>query len=83
MDTNNILKSLTPTSELDIIDACGIELYDSNEKTYYDLNEISTVLGQKNRHFIDRMSACLNGVTSIKSGKSADKKILSLFIRYY
>ena len=65
---------LTPTFSLNIIDADGIELYSSDGKTYYDLNEISTVLGQKNKHFTNKMTACLNGVTSIKSGNSADKE---------
>lgn len=74
MDKYNLLKSITPTSTFDIIDANGIELYASNGKTYYDLNEISIVLGQKNQHFADRVSARLYGITSMKSGNSFDKK---------
>ncbi len=68
------IKSITPASALDIIDADGIELYSSDGKTYYDLNEISTVLGQKNKHFTEKMTSCLNGITSMKSGNSADKE---------
>ena len=74
MNKNNILKSITPTSSLDIIDANGIELFASDGKIYYDLNEISMVLGQKNQHFADRISACLYGVTSMKSGNSPNKQ---------
>lgn len=74
MNHYNTLKPITPTSTLDIIDANGIELYASDGKTYYDLNEISTVLGQKNQHFAERMSARLYGVTSMKSGNSTDKE---------
>ncbi|MBE5957211.1 MAG: aminotransferase class III-fold pyridoxal phosphate-dependent enzyme [Lachnospiraceae bacterium] len=73
------LKPITPASALDIIDADGIELYSSDGKTYYDLNEISTVLGQKNKHFTKKMTSCLNGVTSMKLGRSADKE---KFYRY-
>jgi len=79
MEHYDILKPITSTSSLDIIDADGIELYSSDGKTYYDLNEISTVLGQKNKHFSDRMSARLYDVTSIKSGNSFDKE---KFYRY-
>jgi 4-aminobutyrate aminotransferase-like enzyme len=79
MEKHNLLKPLTPISTLDITDADGIELYTSDGKTYYDLNEISTVLGQKNEHFAKRLSSCLYHVTSMKSGKSPDKE---KFYRY-
>ena len=70
----DILKPVTDTFNLDIVDANGIELYTADGKTYYDLNEISTVLGQKNQHFAKRMSERFAGLTTMKSGKSADKK---------
>lgn len=79
MNYYDMLKPITSTFDLDVIDANGIELYTSDGRTYYDLNEISTVLGQKNKHFADRMSDRLHSVTSMKSSKSTDKE---KFYRY-
>lgn len=80
MNQRHTLKPLTPVSSLDVIDANGIELYTSDGKIYYDLNEISTVLGQKNQHYANRMSTRLHGVTSIKSGNSTDKQKFYQFL---
>ena len=46
-----MLQSVTGNHGVNAIDGKGIELYDANGKVYLDLNEISTVLGQKNDHF--------------------------------
>ena len=46
-----------------------IRLYDGDGNTWYDLSEISTVLGQKNEHFTRRMTDKLNDLVG---GKIAD-----------
>ena len=51
-----MLQSVTGNHSVDVVDGKGIELYDANGKVYLDLNEIGTVLGQKNDHFNKRMT---------------------------
>ena len=51
----------------------GIRLYDSDGNTYYDLSEISSVLGQKNQHFTKRMTEKLNDLTGGKISDSPEK----------
>ncbi len=74
-----MLKSVTGNHGVDVVDGKGIELYDANGKVYLDLNEISTVLGQKNEHFNKRMSEKLNGLVGGKIANSAEKE---KFYRY-
>ena len=74
-----MLKSVTGNHGVDVVDGKGIELYDANGKVYLDLNEISTVLGQKNEHFNKRMSEKLNGLIGGKIVNSAEKE---KFYRY-
>jgi len=57
----------------------GIRLYDSRGNTYYDLSEISNVLGQKNAHFTKRMTDKLNDLVG---GKIADSPEKRKFYRY-
>ena len=57
----------------------GIRLYDSVGKVYYDLNEISNVLGQKNPHFIKRLTEKLQNPVG---GKIADSPEKVRFYRY-
>jgi len=52
----------------------GIKLYDSNGTTYYDLSEISNVLGQKNEHFTKRMTEKLNDLVGGKIADSPEKR---------
>ncbi len=52
----------------------GIKLYDSNGNTYYDLSEISNVLGQKNEHFTKRMTEKLNDLVGGKIAESSEKR---------
>lgn len=62
MQETTMLKSLTGNHGVDVIAGKGIELYAANGKVYLDLNEISTILGQKNEHFTKRMTEKLNGL---------------------
>ncbi|MBP3683674.1 MAG: aminotransferase class III-fold pyridoxal phosphate-dependent enzyme [Oscillospiraceae bacterium] len=52
----------------------GIRLYDSEGKTYYDLSEISNVLGQKNAHFTKRLTEKLSGLVGGKIAGSPEKR---------
>lgn len=74
-----MLQSVTGNHGVNAIDGKGIELYDANGKVYLDLNEISTVLGQKNEHFTKRMTEKLNGLVGGKIANSAEKE---KFYRY-
>ena len=74
-----MLQSVTGNHGVNAIDGKGIELYDANGKVYLDLNEISTVLGQKNEHFNKRMTEKLNGLVGRKIANSAEKE---KFYRY-
>lgn len=74
-----MLQSVTGNHGVDVVAGKGIELYDANGKVYLDLNEISTVLGQKNEHFNKRMTEKLNGLVGGKIANSAEKE---KFYRY-
>ena len=74
-----MLQSVTGNHGVNAVDGKGIELYDANGKVYLDLNEISTVLGQKNEHFNKRMTEKLNGLVGGKIANSAEKE---KFYRY-
>lgn len=74
-----MLQSVTGNHSVDVVDGKGIELYDANGKVYLDLNEIGTVLGQKNEHFNKRMTEKLNGLVGGKIANSAEKE---KFYRY-
>ena len=74
-----MLQSVTGNHGVNAVDGKGIELYDANGKVYLDLNEISTVLGQKNEYFTKRMTEKLNGLVGGKIANSAEKEI---FYRY-
>ena len=74
-----MLQSVTGNHGVDVVAGKGIELYDANGKVYLDLNEINTVLGQKNEHFNKRMTEKLNGLVGGKIANSAEKE---KFYRY-
>lgn len=80
MEKYDILQPVTHTKKLNLVSGNGAQLTDSEGKTYLDFNEICVVLGQNNKHFITRMTKCLNGVTSAKSGYSSDKEKLYSFL---
>ena len=69
------LKSVINSNGVDAVDGKGIELIDENGTIYFDLNEISTVLGQKNEHFNKRISEKLNnGLVGGKVSNSPEKE---------
>ena len=72
------MNSFTPeqimkTGTIPAVDGNGIQLYDSDGNKYYDLNEISNVLGQKNQHFTQRMTDKLNDLVGGKIADSPEK----------
>lgn len=70
-----ILKSVTNSNGIDAVNGNGIELIDEKGTIYFDLNEISTVLGQKNEHFNKRISEKLNnGLVGGKVSNSPEKE---------
>ncbi len=74
------LKSVTKSIGVDAIDGKGIELIDEKGNVYFDLNEISTVLGQKNEHFNKRISEKLNN--GLVGGKVANSPEKEKFYQY-
>ena len=69
------LKSVINSNGVDAVDGKGIELIDEKGTIYFDLNEISTILGQKNEHFNKRISEKLNnGLVGGKVSNSSEKK---------
>ena len=73
------MEQLAKSGSIPAVDGKGIRLYDAAGKTYYDLSEISTVLGQKNEHFVKRMTEKLNDLVG---GKIADSPEKVKFYRY-
>ena len=74
------LKSVTNSNSVDAVDGNGIELIDKKGNVYFDLNEISTVLGQKNDHFNKRISEKLNN--GLVGGKVANSPEKEKFYQY-
>lgn len=79
MNRSLSLAPVTKTGGIPAVAGNGIRLYDSEGKVYYDLNEISNVLGQKNEHFTNRMTAKLNDLVG---GKIADSPEKTKFYQY-
>ncbi len=67
------LEPIAKTGSVPAVAGQGIRLYDAAGNTYYDLSEISNVLGQKNEHFTRRMTEKLNGLVGGKIADSAEK----------
>ena len=79
------MNSFTPeqimkTGTIPAVEGNGIQLYDSDGNKYYDLNEISNVLGQKNQHFTQRMTDKLNDLVGGKIADSPEKVKLYLYL---
>lgn len=70
---NDSLLSIAQTGTIPAVSGTGIRLQDAEGKTYYDLSEISNVLGQKNEHFTRRMTDKLNGLIGSKIADSPEK----------
>lgn len=79
MDTSFLAKPITGTGTIPAVSGEGIRLYDADGNSYYDLNEISNVLGQKNAHFAKRMTEKLN---QLVGGKIADSPEKTKFYQY-
>ncbi len=54
------MEQIMKTGTVPAVAGKGIRLYDADGNTYFDLSEISSVLGQKNEHFAKRMTDKLN-----------------------
>ena len=75
--------SMEPVAKTGAVSAVageGIRLYDGQGKTYYDLSEISTILGQKNAHFTRRMTDKLHDLVGGKIADSSEKKKFYQFL---
>lgn len=79
MDNSFLAKPITGTGTIPAVSGEGIRLYDADGNSYYDLNEISNVLGQKNAHFTKRMTEKLNHPVG---GKIADSPEKTKFYQY-
>lgn len=73
------MQPLAKTGGISAVAGTGIRLYDSEGNTYYDLSEISTVLGQNNQHFAKRLTEKL---TAPVGGKIADSPEKRKFYQY-
>lgn len=73
------MQQITKTGTVPAVAGEGIRLCDSQGNTYYDLSEISTVLGQKNAHFTKRITEKLQHPVG---GKIADSPEKTKFYQY-
>ena len=73
MENTFSIEPLSKSGTIPAVAGNGIRLYDSDGNTYYDLNEISTVLGQKNKHFTKRLAEKLNDLVGGKIADSPEK----------
>jgi 4-aminobutyrate aminotransferase-like enzyme len=73
------MEQLAKSGNIPAVAGKGIRLYDGDGKIYYDLSEISTVLGQKNEHFTKRMTEKLKDLVG---GKIADSPEKVKFYKY-
>lgn len=67
------MEQLAKSGSVPAVAGKGIKLYDANGNVYYDLSEISTVLGQKNEHFTKRLSEKMNDLVGGKIANSPEK----------
>lgn len=79
MEQSLWLESLAKAGAVSAASGEGIKLYDSDGNTYYDLSEISSVLGQKNVHFTKRITEKLQNPVG---GKIVDSPEKRKFYRY-
>ena len=67
------MEQLAKSGSIPAVAGEGIRLYDADGNVYYDLSEISTVLGQKNEHFTARITAKLKDPVGGKIADSPEK----------
>lgn len=68
-----LIEQLAKSGTIPAVAGNGIRLYDADGNTYYDLSEISNVLGQKNEHFTKRMTDKLKDLVGGKVADSPEK----------
>jgi len=68
------MEQIMKTGTIPAVGGNGIRLYDADGNTYYDLSEISNVLGQKNQHFTKRMTDKLQDLVGGKISDSPEKR---------
>lgn len=74
MSNPGSIKPITKTGTIPAVAGTGVRLYDAQGNTYFDLNEISNVLGQKNEHFTKRMTDKLRDLVGSKIAQSPEKR---------
>lgn len=67
------MEQLAKSGNIPAVAGKGIRLYDADGNIYYDLSEISNVLGQKNEHFAKRMTDKMNDLVGGKIADSPEK----------
>ena len=67
------MEQLAKSGSIPAVAGEGIRFYDADGNVYYDLSEISTVLGQKNEHFTKRMTDKLKDLLGGKIEDSPEK----------
>jgi len=67
------IEGLSKAGTIPAVAGKAIRLYDADGNTYYDLSEISNVLGQKNEHFTKRITQKLNDLVGGKISDSPEK----------
>lgn len=80
MENYDILQPVQHTQKREITGGQGAALFDGDGNVYLDFNEICVTLGQNDRHFIERMTGRLQGLTSNKAGYGPDKEKLLRFL---
>ena len=68
------MEQIMKTGSVAAVAGDGIRLYDSDGNTYFDLSEISNVLGQKNEHFTKRLTDKLQDLIGGKIADSPEKR---------
>lgn len=68
-----LLQPIAKTGSIPAVSGTGIRLQDADGNTYFDLSEISNVLGQKHAHFTRRMTDKLNDLIGGKIADSPEK----------
>ena len=68
------IEPLSKGGTIPAVAGSGVRLYDPDGNVYYDLSEISNVLGQKNAHFAKRLTDKLNNLVGGKIADSPEKR---------
>ena len=74
MGNQFLMEPVAKTGTIPAVAGDGIKLYDAAGKVYYDLSEISSVLGQKNEHFTKRLTDKLQDLVGGKIADSPEKR---------